>query len=179
MPRTFVAAIPIRIRGGYSTLRYTGRRARGRYRVTSPAHKEPVITDRPLPKLEVLTPTCNLQTIRDLRGGIFTWVPPDAIAEFDLVYSRPGKVRGNHYHPEFTEYFLVVSGEGVVVWKSAPEDPEQVVHMSRGMCVRIPSGVIHAFHAITDSVAVAMITKPWDECDPPLVRVDVIDPETG
>ena len=123
----------------------------------------------------MLQPSCNVDTVLDLRGGIFTWAPEERIAEFNLVYSRPGKVRGNHYHPEFTEFFTVVNGEGVMVWKSAIDDPLEVVHMARGTCVKIPSGVIHAFHAINDTVAMAMITKQWDECDQPIIRVDVLE----
>ncbi len=68
-------------------------------------------------KIEILRPTCNLETVRDGRGGIFTWVPQDKIAEFNMLYFQPGKTRGNHYHPEFNEYFLVVGGSVVMVTK--------------------------------------------------------------
>lgn len=107
----------------------------------------------------------------DGRGVILTWLPQDRIAEFNLVYFRPGSVRGNHYHPEFDEYLLIVSGEGIVVWKENEGAPEHVEHLARGGCVRAPSGLIHAFHATMETTAIAMITKPWDECETPLVRV--------
>jgi mannose-6-phosphate isomerase-like protein (cupin superfamily) len=126
-------------------------------------------------KIQILTPTCNPETVRDGRGGIFTWVPPDKIAEFNLLYSQPGKTRGNHYHLEFHEYFLVVEGQGVMVTKDSAEAPEEVVHMGKGMCCRTPKGVAHAFYAITPVTAIAMLTKPWDECTPPIVRMDVIN----
>ena len=58
--------------------------------------------------IEVLSPTCNLTTIADGRGGIFTWIPSEPLLEFNMLYFKPGKVRGNHSHPEFVEYFLVV-----------------------------------------------------------------------
>ncbi len=127
-------------------------------------------------KIEILTPTRNLSTVRDGRGGIFTWVPQDKIAEFNILYFQPGKTRGNHYHPEFTEYFLVVEGSGVMVTKDSPEAPEEMIHMSKGMCTRNPMGVAHAFYAITPVTAVAMLTKPWDECNPPIIQMDVVDP---
>ena len=57
--------------------------------------------------IEILTPSCNLSTIDDGRGGIFTWIPDEPLKEFNMLYFKPGKVRGNHYHPEFTEYFLI------------------------------------------------------------------------
>ena len=126
-------------------------------------------------KIEILKPSCNLETVRDGRGGIFTWVPRDKIAEFNMLYFQPGKTRGNHYHPEFNEYFLVVEGQGVMVAKDSNASPEEIIHMSKGMCARIPRGTAHAFYAITPVTAVAMLSKPWDECKRPVVRVDVID----
>ncbi len=127
-------------------------------------------------KIEILKPTCNPQTVRDGRGGVFTWVPQDKIAEFNLLYFRPGKTRGNHYHPEFNEYFLVVEGEGVMVTKDSEDAPEEIIHMSKGMCLRTPIGIPHTFYAITFVTVIAMLSKPWDECKPPIVRMDVINP---
>ena len=127
-------------------------------------------------KIESLKPSCNLATVRDGWGGIFTWVPQDKIAEFNMLYFQPGKTRGNHYHPEFNEYFLVVEGSGVMVTKDSEDAPEEVIHMSKGMCTRAPMGVAHAFYAITPVTAVAMLTKPWDDCHPPIVQMDVVDP---
>lgn len=126
-------------------------------------------------KIEILTPSCNLDTVRDGRGGIFTWVPKDKIMEFNMLYFQPGKTRGNHYHPEFVEYFLIVEGQGVMVTRDTPDTPEEVIHMSKGMCVRNPIGVAHAFYAITPVTAVAMLSKPWDDCNPPIVQMNVFD----
>ena len=61
-------------------------------------------------QIEILNPSCNLGTLQDGRGGIFSWVPDLAIKEFTLLYFNAGKVRGNHFHPEFVEYFLVIEG---------------------------------------------------------------------
>ena len=51
--------------------------------------------------IEILIPSINLSTIDDGRGGIFTWVPNEPLMEFNMLYFKPGKVRGNHHHPEF------------------------------------------------------------------------------
>ncbi|MHB1086408.1 MAG: cupin domain-containing protein [Minisyncoccota bacterium] len=123
-------------------------------------------------KIEVLRPSCNLETVRDGRGGIFTWLPEDAIVEFNMLYFQPGKSRVHHFHPEFNEYFLVVDGSGVMVTRDTPESPEEQIHMSRGSCVRTPKGTSHAFYAITPVTAIALLSKKWDDCDPPIVRVD-------
>ena len=130
-------------------------------------------------KMEILQPSCNLMTLRDGRGGIFTWIPQDAIVEFNMLYFQPGRSRGNHYHPEFHEYFLVVEGQGAMVSKdsldAANERGERLIHMSKGMCVRTPMGVSHAFYAITPVTAIALLTKKWDDCNPPIVREELIE----
>jgi len=125
-------------------------------------------------KIEVLHPACNLETVRDGRGGIFTWLPKDPLVEFNILYFLPGKSRGHHYHPEFNEYFLVVEGSGVMVTRDSKDAPEEHIHMSRGSCVRTPIGISHAFHAITAVTAVAMLSKRWDDCNPPIIRVEYL-----
>ncbi len=128
-------------------------------------------------KQEIIWPSCNPLTVTDGRGGIFTWIPQEPLVEFNMLYFQPGKTRGNHYHPEFVEYFLVVEGSGVMVSKDS-EAPggEQIIHMGKGMCVRNPIGVSHAFYAITPVTAIAMLSKKWDDCNPPIKREDLINP---
>jgi dTDP-4-dehydrorhamnose 3,5-epimerase-like enzyme len=131
----------------------------------------PVVARRP--KVEVLYPTCNPSTVRDGRGGIFTWVPPEPLLEFNLIYYNPGSLRGLHYHPEFVEYLLIVDGTGAAIARrhSPWEDEEEVVHLSKGVCLRFPPEMMHTVYAITPMTGIAMLTRPWDECDVPAVRM--------
>jgi mannose-6-phosphate isomerase-like protein (cupin superfamily) len=111
----------------------------------------------------------NLETIRDGRGGIFTFLPHEPIVEFNFQFVNKGKVRGNHYHPEFDEYYLFTDGNAVVVSKS-PEGTEESIHVGRGDCVHIPAGVSHVTYAITDLTLVTFLTKKWDDCIQPIVH---------
>lgn len=124
--------------------------------------------------IEILPSSCNPTTVMDGRGGIFSWVPTDAIKEFNLLYFRPNKVRGNHYHPEFVEYFLVVDGCGAMITKDPKDGSDMVLQMSEGTCVRIPKNTPHAFQAITAAKCISLLTKPWDDCDPPIVFENII-----
>lgn len=126
-------------------------------------------------RMEIFFPSCNVETVKDGRGGIFTWVPQDLIMEFNLLYFTPGTTRGNHYHPEFVEYFMVVEGSGIAVTLDAPEMKERIIHISKGSCVRTPIGVRHTIYAITPLTAVALLTKPWDDCKEPIIREDIFD----
>lgn len=125
-------------------------------------------------KVEIFHPSCNVDTVRDGRGGIFTWVPPDKIAEFNMLYFTPGASRGHHHHPEFVEYSLIVEGSGIVVAKDGPSKKERVIHVSKGTCIRTPKGVTHTIYAITPLTVIAMLTKPWDDCTTPIIREENI-----
>ena len=123
---------------------------------------------------KILKPSCNLETIRDGRGAIFTWFPDEPILEFNMLYFRPGKTRGFHYHPHFKEYLLVVNGSGTLVTRTDAKDPktESFVHLNKGTCTKTEKNIYHTVYAITQMTIVAMLTKRWDDCDPPIVRVD-------
>jgi len=127
-------------------------------------------------KMEIFFPSCNVDTVKDGRGGIFTWIPQDKIVEFNLLYFAPGATRGNHYHPEFVEYSLIVEGSGIIVNRDKLGN-ERIIHVSKGSCVRFPPGVIHAIYAITNLTVIALLTKPWDDCKVPIVRVDIFNDE--
>ena len=79
-----------------------------------------------------------------------------------------GKLRGNHYHPEFDEYILLVSGQGAIIEKGEKED--HFLRMSKGMCVYIPKNTSHVFLATTDCESVSFLTKPWNDCENPIIH---------
>ncbi len=121
-------------------------------------------------KIEKLTPSCNLDTVKDGRGGIFTYLPKDPIVEFNFNIVKAGKVRGNHYHPEFDEYYLLTSGEGVLVSKDSEDSDEEFIYLSRGNCTRTPKNTSHVFLAITDCTLIVLLTKRWNDCKEPIVH---------
>jgi mannose-6-phosphate isomerase-like protein (cupin superfamily) len=127
-----------------------------------------------LGNIEILTASCNLETVRDLRGGILTWLPDTPIVEVNMLYFRPGRVRGHHYHPEFIEYFMVVHGVIVMVTIDPVTGKEISMNASEGTCFKIPMNTPHAVYSITECTCVAMLSKQWDSCDPPIVRKEII-----
>ena len=124
--------------------------------------------------IEVLSPTCNFSTVKDGRGAIFTWIPSEPIVEFNMLYFQPSKIRGNHYHPEFTEYFLIVEGTVVMVTKNTETGKEINMHASKGTCFKTPPNTPHAVHAITESKCVSMLTNEWEKSNPPIIHEDII-----
>ncbi|HCN84415.1 MAG TPA: hypothetical protein DIT07_12460 [Sphingobacteriaceae bacterium] len=128
-----------------------------------------------LGNIEVFESSCNISTVQDGRGAIFTWLPKEPIVEFNMLYFLPNKIRGNHFHPEFVEYFLIVEGSVVMVTKDPQTGKEINMLASKGVCFRTPPFTPHAVHAITDSTCVSLLTKPWDECDKPIIYEDLIE----
>ena len=130
-----------------------------------------------LGNIDILQSSCNISTVQDGRGAIFTWVPDHAIKEFNMLYFHPNKIRGNHYHPEFIEYFLVVNGTVVLITIDPITGKEINMHCSRGTCFRTPQGTPHAIAAITQSMCISYLTKPWDDCKDPIIYTKVFEDE--
>lgn len=123
-------------------------------------------------RLKKLQSECNLETVRDGRGGIFTFYPDTPIVEWNFQFVNKGKVRGNHYHPEFDEYYLFTEGEAVMVTKDE-NGKEEFLYVAKGDCVYIPSGVPHVTYAITDFNMVTFLTKKWNDCETPIIHEDL------
>ena len=121
-------------------------------------------------KIKSFKPSCNLSTIRDGRGAIFSFVPDAPILEFTHQFIKAGKVRGNHCHPEFDEYILLVDGAGVEVEKDLDSGKESFIYMNKGECIFIPNNTYHVFLAITDCQSVSFLTKRWDDCKVPILH---------
>ena len=124
--------------------------------------------------IKVLQPSCNLETVRDGRGGIFTWLPKEPIVEFNMLFFKPGKTRGFHYHPHFIEYLLCVEGNGVLVTRENKDDPktESTINLSKGVCTRAEKNSYHTVYSITELTLVAMLTNRWDDSKPPIIKVE-------
>jgi dTDP-4-dehydrorhamnose 3,5-epimerase-like enzyme len=119
-------------------------------------------------RMKSFTPSCNLNTIADGRGAIFSFVPASAIVEWTYQVIKAGKIRGNHCHPEFDEYILLVNGQGVEVEKNLKTGKESFISMAKGTCIFIPRNTYHVFQAITDCESVSFLTKKWDDCGVPI-----------
>jgi dTDP-4-dehydrorhamnose 3,5-epimerase-like enzyme len=78
-------------------------------------------------KIKIVKPSCNLNTIKDGRGGIFSYIPEAPIHEWTHQYIKAGKIRGNHSHPEFDEYIMLIDGAGVEVEKDPETNEENFV----------------------------------------------------
>ena len=123
-------------------------------------------------KIIKLDPDINPITVKDGRGIISTFYPQtEDIKEWSYIVTLKGSVRGHHYHKEFDEYIMFVEGSGVYT-ELSEDGKELVTPVATGDCIFIPKFVPHTFYPTSDSKAIALITKKWNDCDEPLTRVE-------
>jgi uncharacterized RmlC-like cupin family protein len=123
-------------------------------------------------KIIKLDPDINPITVKDGRGIISTFYPQtEDIKEWSYIVTLKGSVRGHHYHKEFDEYIMFVEGSGVYT-ELTEDNQELVTPVATGDCIFIPKFVPHTFYPTSDSKAIALITKKWNDCNEPLTRVD-------
>lgn len=118
-----------------------------------------------MPALDIL----DSRDFVDERGVIRSYFPPDAIVEYNLMTIEPGHVRGMHWHPHFTEYLLFASGDGVVEWLDIDTGECGNINIHPGLSTRAVPRVAHCVRATTPVTFVAMLTRRWDDSDPPIV----------
>lgn len=120
-------------------------------------------------KITIIEPKINNATLNDERGAMLSFVPNVPIKEFVYQVTRAGFNRGYHKHPEFDEYTLFTSGEGVYV-ETLEDGSERFISVGPGIALHIPKDVYHSFSAITEMKGVTMLTNPWDDCDNPIIN---------
>lgn len=115
-----------------------------------------------------------LHIISDARGFVFEPLPVNALSyqkNAHLVISKPGVVRGNHYHVEGEET-LAVMGPALV--RIRVNDDIQDIRVPTGQAYRFifPPGVSHAIQNLSNqpNVLVAFNTVAHDPQNPDTIR---------
>jgi dTDP-4-dehydrorhamnose 3,5-epimerase-like enzyme len=72
---------------------------------------------------------------------------PKEVGEVYLVVAMPGETRGNHYHLETSEWFIVISGTAILLLgdPSSAERSRLVLTGTAPTTVYVPCGIAHAF----------------------------------
>ncbi len=96
----------------------------------------------------------------DERGSFTEFVRTADRGQFSVNVSRPGVLKGNHWHHSKNEKFLVVSGSGVIRFRAVGSDRvvEYPVSGERLEVVEIPPGYTHNIENTGES---EMVTLMW------------------
>lgn len=110
-----------------------------------------------LPKSEYSYP---LKMNIDDRGSFTEFLKTDAYGQVSVNISKPGIVKGNHWHNTKNEKFLVVSGKGVIRFRKIDEEEitEYFVSGDKLEAVDIPTGCTHNIENLGES---DMVTIMW------------------
>jgi len=111
-----------------------------------------------------------LNTHEDHRGSFTEFLRTEDRGQVSVNISRPGIVKGNHWHHTKVEKYLVVSGSGVIRFRrvGADEIHEYFVTGEKLEVVDIPAGYTHNIENLgeTDMVTIMWANEPFD-CENP------------
>ena len=127
-----------------------------------------------------ITPIIALpMPFEDERGSIQTLVN-GGIHAVQIITSKAGTVRANHYHRQDSHYMYVISGKMRYIERPAETDqPATWVYVDAGQLVHTPPMVEHAVEFMEDTVFLNITGKSREQADyeSDLIRVKLFSKE--
>ncbi|MBF7018001.1 capsular polysaccharide biosynthesis protein CapF [Staphylococcus durrellii] len=107
-----------------------------------------------------------LITHEDHRGSFTEFIKSPDRGQVSVNVSKPGVLKGEHWHHTKNEKFLVVSGKGVIRFRKIGEDEVIEYHVSEDKLevVDIPVGYTHNIEnlGVTDMVTIMWVNEMFD-----------------
>lgn len=119
----------------------------------------------------------DLKMNTDYRGSFTEFLKTPDRGQVSINISKPGIVKGNHWHQTKNEKFLVVSGKGVIRLRKIDENEhlEYYVSGEKLQVVDIPPGYTHNIENIgeSDMVTVIWVNESYDKENPDTITLEV------
>lgn len=119
----------------------------------------------------------NLKMNIDNRGSFTEFLKSNDRGQVSVNISKPGITKGNHWHNTKNEKFLVVSGKGVIRFRSIFNNDiiEYFVNGDKLEVVDIPVGYTHNIENLgdTDMVTIMWVNEPFDPEKPDTYFLEV------
>lgn len=113
----------------------------------------------------------------DNRGSFTEFIRTLDRGQVSVNISKPGIIKGNHWHHTKNEKFLVVSGNGVIRFRKIDSDEviEYFVSGDKLEVVDIPPGYTHNIENLgdTDMVTIMWANEPFDPENPDTYYLEV------
>ncbi len=113
----------------------------------------------------------------DERGSFTEFMRTQGAGQVSVNISKPGIVKGNHWHHTKNEKFLVVSGHGVIRFRQPDSDKvlEYFVSAEKLEVVDIPVGYTHNIENLgtEDMVTIMWVNEPFDPEKPDTYFLEV------
>ena len=119
----------------------------------------------------------TLKMNKDERGSFTEFLKTENKGQVSVNISKPGIVKGNHWHHSKTEKFLVVSGKGIIRMRKIDCDDILIYNVSGDnlQVVDIPCGYTHNIENIgdTDMVTIMWANEPFNPEKPDTYFLEV------
>ena len=113
----------------------------------------------------------------DQRGSFTEFIKTPDRGQVSINISKPGIIKGNHWHHTKNEKFLVVSGNGVIRFRKvySNEIIEYFVSGEKLQVVDIPPGYTHNIENLgtTDMVTIMWASECFDPNHPDTIYLEV------
>ncbi|QSX09276.1 capsular polysaccharide biosynthesis protein CapF [Alkalibacter rhizosphaerae] len=113
----------------------------------------------------------------DQRGSFTEFIKTPDRGQVSVNISKPGIIKGNHWHHTKNEKFLVVSGKGVIRFRNIDSDKvlEYFVSGDKMEVVDIPTGYTHNIENLgeTDMVTIMWANEAFDPEKPDTYFLEV------
>jgi len=113
----------------------------------------------------------------DNRGSFTEFLKSDDRGQVSINISKPGIVKGNHWHHTKNEKFLVVYGRGVIRFRKIGEEKviEYYVSGEELQVIDIPVGYTHNIENLgeTDMVTIMWVNEIFDPNNPDTIYEEV------
>ena len=112
----------------------------------------------------------------DDRGSINGLVNFGTWKEINIIYSEAGTVRGNHYHKNTDELFLVIEGKIKITLQKVLDDKElanekKTFDVQEGDVFLIKKNVNHIFETIDNSKWINVLSQRINKVKPDIHRI--------
>ena len=114
--------------------------------------------------LSYLTPddfSYDLTARTDERGALAEFLKSATAGQLFISRTRPGAVRGNHYHHTKTEKFFVVEGKGMIRFRRVDGTGEVLEYLVRGADFRVVDIPPDYTHSIENVGAGELVVLFW------------------
>lgn len=119
----------------------------------------------------------ELKMNSDHRGSFTEFLKTADRGQVSVNISKPGVIKGNHWHHTKNEKFLVVSGNGIIRLRNIYEDKiiEYFVSDKKLEVLDIPPGYTHNIENLgdTDMVTIMWANEPFDPLKPDTIYLEV------
>lgn len=114
-------------------------------------------------------------THEDYRGTIDGLINTGTWGEINIIFSKMNTIRGNHYHENTTELFIVLDGRIEVITQKVKNNKnigvEERVFVIAGDVFVIEPNTNHIFNIVKNSKWINVLSKPLSATEPDIFNV--------